>query len=196
MSRKRLIAILVIILALIILVGLIYFMFLAPVAPVVPEATPTVNESNQLPATSDGITTAPDLPRQPSPPRDTTKEDLRHIASSFVERYGSYSNQSGFSNLRELNLFMSNSLQAWMANYIANTNQADTNIYYGITTKAVVVEVVNYQEALGEAEFLVKTQRAEAIGTSANTRKFQQDATVRMKKEGGIWKVDWVSWVN
>lgn len=201
MSRKKLVVILIIILALIILIGLVYFMFLAPVQEEPAVDVTTNNEvAEKLPEMPSAPLITPPTQRRPAvtEPRNTTKDELKRVAASFVERYGSYSNQSGHANLRELNVFMTNSLQQWIQNYIneAQKQNIDTNIYYGMTTQAVVVEEISYDEANGRAEFLVKTQRKESVGTSVNSRKFQQNAEIHLLKVSGIWKVDWISWVE
>ncbi|MFA6551096.1 MAG: hypothetical protein WCV41_00995 [Patescibacteria group bacterium] len=193
MSAKKLTAILIIIFALIVLIGLIYFMFLAPVketqAPVTQQATTTVTA--QIPVTEVKTTTPKIIRRE-----EVNEEDLKRLAASFVERYGSYSNQSGYANIRDLEIFMSGGMKIWATNYleqIRNQNAA-TDIYYGITTKAVITETKQFNETGGQAEFLVKTQRKESIGVGANARAFQQDASISMIKEGGAWKVDRVKW--
>jgi hypothetical protein len=192
MSAKKLTAILIIVFALIILIGLIYFMFLAPV-----KETPTPAAEQ---ATTTAKTLAPEV-KAITPPKvirqeQTSEEDLKRLAASFVERYGSYSNQSGYENIRDLEIFMSSAMKTWANSYLEQTrNQnAATDIYYGIITKAVVVETKNFDESAYQAEFLVKAQRKESIGVGANARTFQQDAQVSMVKEGGVWKVSKVKW--
>lgn len=122
--------------------------------------------------------------------------ELKKISASFVERYGSYSNQSGYKNIKELNVFMSKSMQAWASNYIEQTlsSNSDTSVYYGITTKAVVVETVEFSDELSSASFIVYAQRVETFGSNSSQRSFQQKATVDMIKEDGAWKVNRVVW--
>ena len=97
---------------------------------------------------------------------------------------------------KELDVFMSKTMQVWASKYIeqALQNNSDTSIYYGITTKSVVVETVQFASSAIRASFTVQAQRAEAIGTKSNERSFQQTASVEMVKENGIWKVDRVVW--
>lgn len=191
MTGKKLLAILVIIFALIILIGLIYFMFLAPVK----EKTPAAEQ-----ATTTIKTLAPEIketaPAKTIRQEQVGEEDLKRLAASFVERYGSYSNQSGYANIRDLEIFMSGAMKIWAESYIEQTRNQNTptDIYYGIITKAVVVETKNFDENSGQANFLVKTQRKESIGVGANARTFQQDASVSMVKESGVWKVSKVKW--
>jgi len=183
---------LIIIFALIVLIGLIYFMFLAPVK----EKTPAVS---QPPAVAEKITEQPiieTLPPKAVRKENVTEDDLRRLAASFVERYGSYSNQSGYANIRDLKIFMSRAMQAWAEDYLeqARRKNAATDIYYGITTKAVTVETKQFDEYAGNAEFNVKTQRKESMGVGANARSFQQEAEIGLIKEGGVWKVNRVAW--
>jgi len=122
--------------------------------------------------------------------------ELKKISASFVERYGSYSNQSGYKNIKELNVFMSKSMQSWASNYIEQTlsSNSDTSVYYGITTKAVVVETVEFSDELSSASFIVYAQRVETFGSNGSQRSFQQKATVDMIKEDDAWKVNRVVW--
>jgi len=194
--NRKFISIIVIILALIVLIGLIYFLFLAPVSETTPSAMP---KAVQPAATAEQQNVpAPVVRNQVVTRARISADELKSLAVAFVERFGSYSNQSGYQNIRELNVFMSQTMQAWAANYIAQArvSAADTSIYYGITTKAVVVDVGGFDETAGRASFTVQTQRRESIGSAANERSFQQTADVTMVKEAGVWKVDSVSWAD
>jgi len=197
-KRQKLITIFIVIIALIILIALIFFMFLGP-GPEVKEEAPLNNQAN-LPATdkvqtNEVQTVTPSIQRV-IPKTGVTENDLKRIASSFVERYGTYSNQAGYDNIKDLEIFMSRSMKSWASDYLeqAIANSSNTEIYYGITTKTVVVESVLFSVDLGQAQFNIKTQRQESIGTGSNIRKFQQDASIKMIKEGGVWKVDRVTW--
>ena len=108
MNTKQLAAIAIIIFALVVLIGLVYFMFLAPVAdttpePVFPTQSPVLTaESVALPA--------PVARSQVVERASVGEDELKKIAAAFVERYGSYSNQPGYKNISELNIFMSSAL--------------------------------------------------------------------------------------
>jgi len=194
MDNKKLWAILIIIIALIILIGLVYFMYLAPVAEEpAPEPTPVVIEQEVGQEPAPETTT---VKKRVIPEAEVTEEELKKISASFIERFGTYSNQAGYNNIKELKLFMSTAMQGWADSYIEEIRRrnADTSIYYGLTTKAVVVEATSFSAGATAAEFLVKTQRKETIGATGNIRTFQQDAVLKMVKEGGAWKVDRVVW--
>lgn len=125
-----------------------------------------------------------------------SQTDLTRMAASFAERFGSYSNQSGFANISDLEVFMTINMQQWSRNYIKEmkARQADNLIYYGITTMAITNELKNFDEDEGQAEVLVKTQRRESVGSFENSKTFYQDITIFFAKENGIWKVDRAAW--
>lgn len=127
------------------------------------------------------------------------KGDLARIATSFTERFGTYSNQSNFSNIASLKIFMSQEMKKWSDQYIANQkkNNHDTAIYYGITTKAATTEIQDYDDDLGTANILVITRRREATGTTNNlSNVFTQNAQIDFIKENGSWKVNKASWME
>jgi len=198
MGDKKILAIFIIILALIVMIGLVYFMFLAPFGnDALPLATVPAS-SETITSVSNKIVPVPVVQNRVIDKKEVGEDELKTIAASFVERYGTYSNQSGYKNIKELDVFMSKNMQAWAAQYVdqALRNNSDTAIYYGITTKAVVVETLNFSSSATKASFKAQTQRVEAIGSTSNERSFQQTAIVDMIREAGIWKVDGVVWEN
>ncbi len=125
-----------------------------------------------------------------------SEDDLKRLAASFAERFGSFSNQSNFRNIIDLRLFMSKEMLVWANEYV-NEKRLTTpsDIYYGISTKAVFTKMKNFDDSLGRALVLVKTRRREAVGTTDNTSKiFDQDILIEFVKEGGQWKVRSARW--
>lgn len=130
-------------------------------------------------------------------PDDFSKEDLKRIAGSFVERFGSYSNQSNYSNIKDLRMFMSDKMRNWADSFIAEQiKKASANdIYYGIITKASTEEIVEYNDEAGLVTILVQTRRREAVGASANfSDVYNQSVVVNFVKDRGAWKVDSANW--
>jgi len=122
-------------------------------------------------------------------------DELKRIASSFAERFGSYSNHSDFQNIRDLKIFMTGKMKNWADGFIAEQEKSGSpETYYGVSAKAIGNEVKGYDNDKGEAEILVKTQKRESSGDSADTKVFYQDVSIVFKKEGGSWKVDSASW--
>lgn len=125
-----------------------------------------------------------------------TEQELRRLASSFAERYGSYSNQTDYDNLESLLVFMTTSFATTTKTYVAaeRAKHRDTSIYYGISTRATAVKTQSLEEPRGEAAFLVSTFRKETIGAAGNVTSFQEDALINFEREAGVWRVDRVIW--
>lgn len=193
MSKKVLIIILLIIVAIVLIV---VFWFWNNQEPEV-----IVPVDNNVP-NNDVVLPDPQPQPQPRPvvPQISEEEKLQaqltRMASSFAERYGSYSNQSNFENLEDLLSFMSVSLKRTTERIISNGRQTDTKpaIYFGVTTKALKNQVINFEPNSETAKFKVSTQRQETIGSAANLKVYYQDAEVEMIKQGGVWVVDKIEW--
>ena len=198
--NKKIIGIIIIVAALIIMAVIVYVIFFYQFAPAEEQvklsevSQPTQPQPSPQPPTQPLATSVVTLP-QPIK-REVGQADLVRIAEAFAERFGSYSNQSDYSNIRDLKLFMSQNLQEWAENYIAQSlaKKVETNIYYGITTKAMGAEVKEFDSDLGRAEILVKTQRREAAGIMSNATNFAQDILIKFIRDKGAWKVDSVVW--
>jgi len=131
-----------------------------------------------------------------APVKRNTEEDARKMAASFAERFGTYSNQSGFSNMTNLQVYMSEKMKAWADEYVTKQKNANTSeVYFGITTKAVTQEVKSFDENAGAATILVKTRRREATNSiSSVSNVYNQDITINLIKDGSAWKVDSAFW--
>jgi len=127
---------------------------------------------------------------------EISEENLIRMAASFAERFGSYSNHSNYSNISDLKIFMTENLQVWADKFIEETKLREgySDTYYGISTKAVSTEIKKFDEGIGQAEILVKTQRRESSGTIDNAEVIYQDILISFIKEGNSWKVDKAEW--
>lgn len=198
-KKKRIIGIIVIIVGLILLIAIIYFLFFYNFSSSTPTEKETVKTVKE-PATSN----FPQPPKAvinvgkyvPPTKSEITEEELKRLAASFAERFGSFSNQSPYANILDLKIFMTEKMQAWADKYIEDINaqKADTSIYYGITTKAVSTETKKYDKDASQAEILVKTQRREAIATANNITTSYEDVLIKLVKNKGAWKVDGAYW--
>lgn len=128
---------------------------------------------------------------------EVTAEDLTRIAAAFAERFGSYSNQSNFGNVTDLEIFMSSKMRNWSLSFVSQQRERleDTSEYYGITTKAAAKEIKDYDEELGIAVILVHTRRREIMSDS-NSGVFNQDIEISFVKERETWKVDSANWLD
>jgi len=122
--------------------------------------------------------------------------NLKSVALIFAERFGSYSNQGSFANLDDLRDLMTIRMKGWIDTFIAEqkVSAGDSSSYSGITTKALGVNITEFDESIGRAEVIVSTQRQEAQGTTVNPRVYYQDMLLRLVKTGSGWKVDEAVW--
>ena len=118
------------------------------------------------------------------------KAQLQQLVSAFVERYGSYSNQTDFENLTDLMPFMSQSLKRWAENLIDSkrVNSHGQAPYYGVTTKVLKTEIIEFTDEL--VKIKVATQKSEMFGTDYNSKVSYEDLTVSLIKEEGVWRVN------
>jgi len=195
MSRrsKIIIAVIAIVVVLLIVAGLIWWLIMRPQLD---REAVNANQGLQIPA---GLPNTP--PGSVNTPEALLGEPeleagLKAIALTFAERFGSYSNQGNFSNLDDLIDLMTVRMKAWSDNYIA-TNKllpGDDPDYYGVTTKALSVQILNFDKSLGRSEVTVSTQRQEARGNTINPRIFYQDLNLDLVDSGDGWKVDRAEW--
>lgn len=121
---------------------------------------------------------------------------LRAVAMTFTERFGSYSNQSGFQNLEDLQDLMTVKMKGWADNFVLEqrTLFTDNEVYYGITTSALSSVIVDFDESLGRAEVVVDNQRQESRGSTINPKVLYQKIQLRLVKTSSGWKVDEAIW--
>jgi len=200
--NRRIWGIIIVIASLVIIAGIVYIIFFyrfaspaAPVVeqPVVQQTQPVAQPTSAAPAKQTATSSRPITPLKPT---EVTADDLARLASAFAERFGSFSNQSDYGNIRDLQIFMTAKMKAWADNYISNarSQKIQTAIYYGIVTKAISSEVKQFDADTGQAEILVKTQRRESTGVSGNSSTFYQDISIKYSREQGVWRVDEVYW--
>ena len=127
---------------------------------------------------------------------ETEQVSVLLIAESFAERFGSYSNQSDYQNLDDLEIFMTESMNTWVESYKEDLKKQnpDINIYYAVETKAISNQVRVLDEEKGEAELLIKTQRQEFENDITNPAIFYQDILLKLVKADGQWKVQGAYW--
>lgn len=186
-TRKKLIAIIVG--GLLIIALIIYFIFIYDFNKT-PEdqGTPTPEEQG-APVT---IEIPPPSTFEASPEAQA-RSQVTQLAMSFSERYGSSSNQAEFSNLTDLEIFMTPAMQERTRQFIAS-EQTEGEIptdYQGITTKSVVATITAI--TADSAEVTVKTKRSEQ-NTSGEVTGYNQDLKLTMRKSGDTWLVDSAAW--
>lgn len=139
------------------------------------------------------IQTQEEKPAVPASAEETNKSNVLVLASSFAERFGSYSNQSDFQNIRDLFPFMTESMRNWAEGYVETQRiNISSRTYIGVSTKALSRKFLSFSE--NEADVLVSTQRRESTGAMANENITYRDMELKLVKDGEEWKVDGVWW--
>lgn len=198
MDNKKYIGISIIFFGLIALAVIIYFLFfykVKDIKPVVPEQT--LETPKMIPKTiSEEKKEEKKAVITIMPKREFGEINLKILAASFAERFGSFSNQSDFGNIRDLKILMSQRMADWADDFIQGeiSKKTSSSIYYGVTTKAVFENVKEFDTTKGTASVLVSTQRKESTGTTNNSTKFAQDILLNFVRKNGAWKVDSAYW--
>lgn len=197
MDNRKYIGILIIFFGLAALAVIIYFLFFykAKIEPVIPEQVQETQKvipktiSEEKKEEKKAVITI-------MPKREFGEIDLKILAASFAERFGSFSNQSDFGNIRDLKILMSQRMADWVDTFIQGeiAKKTSSSIYYGITTKAVFENVKEFDTTRGTASVLVSTQRKESTGTTNNSTKFAQDILLNFVRKNGVWKIDSAYW--
>lgn len=166
---------------------------LAPIkiADAVPVNNETVESVDPLVAIKNNASS-----EQKTPPSADELERIliSNLGKSFVERFGSFSNQSDFGNISDLEMFMSVKMKDWAQKEVARL-RAQTRggeIYYGVTTKVVGYSFSAYDKTSGIAEMVMQARRRETNDKAVNS--YNQNIVVKFTKEDGVWLVASADW--
>ena len=115
------------------------------------------------------------------------KDALTTLARTFIERYGTWSNQSSFENFIDLYSYMTDGLKTDTQNFIVNqqaTFSADA-AYYGLTTRVLSLDLINIV-ADTSAEFSANIQQQET--KDGQTTILTKKTVLDFIKQGADWK--------
>lgn len=161
-----------------------------------PVFTNNIKDTPSLPVVPAAPAGAP-TPIQPQPAalQESQKADLITIVVPFVERFGSFSNQSNYQNLEDLQPFMTPTMKTWAEEKIRDArSKAISALYRGVTTKVLSYIMTSFDDAHGTAEFKITVQRKELVGTETNFKVYNQDIVVQLSKVEGVWLVNSAQW--
>ncbi len=197
MSRKQ--KILIVVIGVLVILGLFYWLFLREsFTPQSPTTKTNVNVVALPPVTLPNSTTV-----SATVPEASAEEKLRssisRLAAAFAERYGSYSNQGNFDNLSDLESLMTEKMWAETENFIeqSKASAGDSSVYFGITTKAISVNIASIDEGAGTAKITIGTQRRESSGSMADSSTIKyEDLELFFLKVNDEWRVDTAKWIQ
>lgn len=188
--RKRLILLILILLAFLLLILLLlWFLFARTRSVDVPQPVVIQQEEVQVIPTRPTISTQEkEAERQVR----STSSDVVSLSKTFVTRYGSYSNEAEFANLKDVLPLMSATFARDTKAFIDSAQTPEE--LYGVTTSVVTVTVESKDEERGVAQATIMTQREEAVGSPQNTTVRYQEVVLTFVKEDDAWKVDSATW--
>lgn len=198
MEDRKKVGLLIIVIALLILI-IIMVMIIKKTPQSVDGPITTSTPGEILPDSGVPTTTPGDVPRNYQV-YDVSKEDpylvgindANKLSSSFVERLGSFSNQSDYSNITDLKIFMTSQMRDWADSYVSDLrSQKYSGEYYGITTRTLTTKVLNSGEDSAKIEVITERRetRADAPGDA-----YQQKITLDLVKNNNEWLVDGAYW--
>lgn len=148
-----------------------------------------------------GTTTPSDIPRERE--YDISKEeehvfnesDLAKRAQAYAERFGSFNNQSDYSNFSDLKIYMTESFSVWVDNYVKELKERNSNpsSYYGIVTDAISTELLSFDKKTAKASVRVTTKRTESDANGEKPQ-FYQSLRFDFVELNGEWLIDAAYW--
>jgi len=200
---KRLRTILIVLIVAILVIGLVLFFFRrrgtpSGETPSVPAVNAPTGGLGTTPGTTGTITNVPVTPPTPPPTisaEERARAEAQTLATLFVERYGSYSNQSNFQNLEDLLPLMSESFRAKTELQLEELRRVTPppTEYIGVTTRVLSVAESLYDLPRGAAAFRASVQKSEVKGTAPPAITYPA-IDVTLVREGGAWKVGSATW--
>ncbi|TSC84684.1 MAG: Uncharacterized protein G01um101413_68 [Parcubacteria group bacterium Gr01-1014_13] len=153
------------------------------------EPNTTVNSNGQPnDGTTVGAQAPAGLPAKTATPLEAEKNSVSQLAKFFLERYGTYSSDNDFQNIKEVEVFVTAAL--WSKISAPMNSKTTTNGFVGMTTKVISMELTDWSDTAATVE--LKTTRTEEKNGVVSTR--YQNATVEMVKENGVWLADKLVW--
>ena len=185
-NRRRVLMLAVLVLLVLLVLFLIWWWFLRPAPAVQIVDQPKAQDHVVLPAVNQ---TAPVVPVVPKPALTEGELAILNLARNFAERYGSWSTDSHFQNLKDLYPRVTSRMQAELARTIA----ADVP---DATYKAVRTKAINISITSSTASRASVTVAAQQIETDINLKETVLYKTLKltMVNEGNFWFVDTATW--
>ena len=118
----------------------------------------------------------------PANPEDV----VRQLATIFVERFATYSNQNENHNIDDVLLISTKSMASWLE----TQRQARSNIYEGTTTRVLVADVDIFTNT--SATVLIQAQQT--TEKEADTTTVVKRGRVDLVDVDGEWRVDGLYW--
>lgn len=140
--------------------------------------------------------TVPDSQARVFTKKPADQSALIAIAMTFTERFGSFSTQGDFENLKDSQSYMTEKLKAWSESYIEkNKNREEGGEFYGVTARALKADILTLDDDEKNAQVLVSVQQEENRGSHTGRGAIlYKRLLLNCVKMDGSWKVDTALW--
>ena len=125
-----------------------------------------------------------------------SEAELKSIVIIMAERIGSYSTDTqNFANLNDIDSLMTDKMKEWL-NHLKNINDNENSEYYGVTTKALSVKIVDRATIEnGVVDVIVICQRTETKNKDNPVSKIKyQNLKMQLVKANEKWLADSIEW--
>lgn len=130
--------------------------------------------------------------RVSQPPPGPVEVAPTTVVRTFVERFGSYSNESEFTHIEDIATMSTPALQGRLLSIASEARATAGEEYYGISTYVIAMNEIARDDAA--ASYTVTTQRKESLNSPANTTTVYQDISISLVKDGTGWLVSDFQW--
>lgn len=130
----------------------------------------------------------------PLPEKEKQAFSAQSLALAFVERFGSFSNQSNFLNFKELFSTMTETMSVWVEKtYLPKLKKEypAAGFFYSISTKTGTAEIIEQKDDSMKIKITaVRKETREGKGE----QEFLQDIILELKKKNNNWLIDGAYW--
>ncbi|MFH1789814.1 MAG: hypothetical protein ABH832_01980 [bacterium] len=148
----------------------------------------SVSQQPSIQAPQAGVATSiPNTYLKPMTTQQAEENAAKQIAKTFVERYGSYSSQNDYQNIKDVESLVSGRLWSELSKRMTG---AQSNEFSRVITKVISANLTD----LGSEQYSVDIQTIrdeERAGVQSN---YQQEATATVIKSSGSWVVGSFEW--
>ncbi len=146
-------------------------------------------QNNSSGSVADSGTEVPSgVPVRARTPLEVEQSGVEQLAKVFIERYGTYSTDNEFANIKEAEPLVTKLLWSKISLGIGAASQGSG--FTGLTTKAVSATLVSWTDA--SAVFDIRVLRNENKNGTVSNR--NQTVTVEMVKSGNSWLANSLVW--
>jgi hypothetical protein len=129
---------------------------------------------------------APAAPNPDAPPAEPDDVYIRQVATIFLERYNSYSNQNKNQHLEDAQDLASTKMSEWLRTQTVVQGE----VYSGVMTDVIAANIVEKEGGKATVLLDIKEDRNGADGDSTVYR----SGRIELLKIGTEWKVDGLYW--